>query len=53
VLAGRLQVAGLFYDVGAGRVELLDRATSTFGSPESMLSGSAADATQGAAAATG
>lgn len=53
VLAGRLQVAGLFYDVGAGRVELLDRATSRFGSPESMLSGSASDATQSAAAATG
>jgi carbonic anhydrase len=46
VLAGRLQVAGLFYDVGAGRVELLDRATSTFGSPASLLSGSAGAETQ-------
>jgi carbonic anhydrase len=41
VRAGRLQVAGLFYDVGCARVELLDRKTSTFGSPVSLLSGSA------------
>jgi carbonic anhydrase len=46
VRAGRLQVAGLFYDVGCARVELLDRETSTFGSPLSLLSGSASAQTQ-------
>ncbi|HEV7807763.1 MAG TPA: SulP family inorganic anion transporter [Solirubrobacteraceae bacterium] len=45
VRAGRLQVAGLFYDVGSARVELLDRKTSTFGSPAAMLGGSACAAT--------
>jgi carbonic anhydrase len=42
VLAGRLQLAGMFYDVGSARVELLDRATSTFASPRSIVGESAA-----------
>jgi carbonic anhydrase len=42
VLAGRLQLAGMFYDVGSARVELLDRATSTFASPGSIVGESAA-----------
>jgi carbonic anhydrase len=39
VLAGRLQLAGLFYDIGTAQVELLDRDTSVFAAPASRLSG--------------
>jgi len=42
VLAGRLQLAGMFYDVGTARVEMLNRATSSFASPVSIAGEAAA-----------
>ena len=38
VLAGRLQLAGLFYDLSTAQVELLDRSTSVFAAPAARLS---------------